>query len=599
MSVKTDLQFKGEGKMNRYIKFIVMSICILLAASGCKEDEIIPVLSGTGISEISWNGPVAADEEGEILSLTFTSEGKWTAESSDPSWCRLLTENGVAGPAALRIEVDVNVGIEPRTTSVEIAVEGYPESLVLEIVQSEGVTEKGDGRYREVNEWVYRRMSENYLWNEPIPGLPLDYSLDYQAFLKSILDGVAKSGDVNHDDGAYNQELRTEYYSQIISMAPITRTTGQNERGNGFYRLRPVDLGKALGVVVDAVIPGGPADRAGISRGHFITEVNGIEITMDNYKSVTSKIYVDPVNLTLNTVRWEGEYLDKAVITEVGSVDLYPENYTDPAIYKAETVTLSNGTKVGYLLYMGFHTAFDEQLIEVFDKFKADGVEDLVLDFRYNNGGEILSSTLMATMIAGQEHKGEILAKLTFNAQRTAAGEEASYRIGVPETKEYPDGYMLIEEGLRHSLDLDRVFVITSGYTASASEIIINGLRGLGLEVNLVGTKTSGKNVGMEGYSTSFRNYDFLLYPVTFYIENAKGFRDYPEGFEPDLYLDDSGYYPGGDFGSNEDFLCNAVYGWIRTGKNPRPSKSSVELRFESVPFMIDRKLGGSLVIYR
>ena len=148
-------------------------------------------------------------------------------------------------------------------------------------------------------------------------------------------------------------------------------------------------------------------------------------------------------------------------------------------------------------------------------------------------------------------------------------------------------------------MDLDRVFVITSGYTASASEIIINGLRGLGLEVNLVGTKTSGKNVGMEGYSTSFRNYDFLLYPVTFYIENAKGFRDYPEGFEPDLYLDDSGYYPGGDFGSNEDFLCNAVYGWIRTGKNPRLSKSSVELRFESVPFMIDRKPGGSLVIYR
>lgn len=585
--------------MGRYSKIIIFMFLILLAADGCRKDEIIPVLEGSGISDTSWSGTVSADEDGEILSLTFFSEGKWTAESSAPSWCRLLTENGVAGSAALRIEVAVNVDVEPRKASVEISVEGYPESVVLEIVQSEGVTEKGDGRYREVNEWIYRRMSENYLWNEPIPTLPLDYSLDYSAFLKSILDGVAKCDDVNHDDGAYNQELRTEYYSQIISAAPLTKAVGQQERGNGFYRLRPVDLGVALGVVVDAVVPGGPADRSGIKRGHFISEVNGIEITMDNYKSVTSKLYTDALTVKLNTVQWQGEYLDKAVLSEAGTVYLVPEYYTDPAIYKAETVTLSNGRKVGYLLYMGFHTDYDEQLIEVFDKFKADGVEDLVLDFRYNNGGEILSSTLMATMIAGQKHKGEILAKLTFNAQRTAVGEEASYRIGIPETKEYPDGYMLIQEGLSHSLDLDRVYVITSGYTASASEIIINGLRGLGIEVNLVGTRTSGKNVGMEGYSTSFRNYDFLLYPVTFYIENAQGFRDYPEGFAPDLYLDDSGYYPGGDFGSNEDFLCNAAYGWIRTGENPRPSKSAASFSFESAPFMIDRKLGGSLVIYR
>lgn len=586
--------------MSNLIRKIFMVTLFLAALTGCGKEEEPKIPEGAGISEMSWAGTVSADEEGEVISLTFNADGKWSAESSEPSWCKVLTPTGVAGPSAMRLEVDANVAPEPRTASVTVSVEGYPESVTIEISQSKGVTEKGDGRYREVNEWMYRRMVDNYLWNEPIPGLALDYSVDYQSFLKSILDGVAKHDDVNHDDGAYNQEFRTEYYSQIISAAPITKVTGQREYGNGFYRLRPVDLGTALGVVVDAVIPGGPADKAGIRRGHFITEVNGIQITMDNYKSVTTKIYTDPLSVLVNTVEWQGANNDKAVVTPVSSIDLHPENFVDPAIYKAETVELSNGKKVGYLLYMGFHTDYDEQLIEAFDKFKADGIEDLVLDFRYNNGGEIISSTVMATMIAGQKHKGEVLAKLTFNAARTAAGETASYKIGVPETKEYPDGYALIEDALSHSLDLDRVFVITSGYTASASEIIINGLRGLGIEVNLIGTRTSGKNVGMEGYSTSYRNYDFLLYPVTFYIENAVGFRDYPDGFEPDLYLDDSGYFPGGDFGSNQDFLCNAAYGWIRTGKNPmKPSSSSVQVSYAPAPFMIESKQGGSLVLYR
>lgn len=585
--------------MKRFFNILFMAFALLPAVVGCQKEPAAP-LEGTGISETSWSGVVSADEEGEMLSLTFVSAGKWTAVSSGPDWCKVLTPEGVSGPAALRVKVEANVDTQARTASIEISVEGYPESVSIEVRQSEGVTEKGDGRYRELNEWIYGKMAANYLWNEPIPQLPLDYSVDYQTFLKSMLDGVSKYDDVNHDDGAYTGKLRTGYYSQIISSAPITKVTGQQERGNGFYRLRPADLGTALGVVVDAVVPGGPADKAGVMRGHFITAVNGVAITMDNYKSVTAKIYTDPMTIQLNTVDWEGVNLDHAVLTRLEDVTLSPEYYVDPAIYKAETVELSNGKKVGYLLYMGFHTDYDDQLMEVFDKFKADGIEDLVLDLRYNNGGEILSSTVLATMIAGNRHEGEVLAKLTFNAARTEAGETAEYKIGVPQTKEYPNGYFPIQAALSHSIGLERVFVITSGYTASASEIIINGLRGLDLEVNLIGTKTSGKNVGMEGWHTEFRNYDFLLYPVTFYIENAKGFRDYPDGFEPDLYLDDSGYFPGGDFGSNEDFLCNAAYGWIRTGKNPlKPSGSHVKVAYESAPFMIERKMGGSLVLYR
>lgn len=93
--------------------------------------------------------------------------------------------------------------------------------------------------------------------------------------------------------------------------------------------------------------------------------------------------------------------------------------------------------------------------------------------------------------------------------------------------------------------------------------MVINGLRGLGLEVNLIGQRTNGKNVGMEGVVRSFYNYDFYLYPVSFYIKNAKGFGDYASGFVPDVEIDDSAIYPG-EFGTMEDQLGYIALTWIK-----------------------------------
>ena len=132
---------------------------ILLLAIGCKEEELR--LEGTGISDISWSKDMVSDEDGEMLSLTFTAEGKWTAVSSKPEWCEILTATGVSGQAALRIHITKNTTASPRRAEVTIKVEDYPLSEILIISQTEGVVEKGDGRYREINEWVYGKMSSN------------------------------------------------------------------------------------------------------------------------------------------------------------------------------------------------------------------------------------------------------------------------------------------------------------------------------------------------------------------------------------------------------------------------------------------------------
>ena len=89
--------------MRNFIKVLKIG-AILLLALGCKEEEVLR-LEGTGISEISWTNDIIADEDGEMLSLTFTAAGKWTAVSSKPEWCEILTPTGVSGQAALRINI--------------------------------------------------------------------------------------------------------------------------------------------------------------------------------------------------------------------------------------------------------------------------------------------------------------------------------------------------------------------------------------------------------------------------------------------------------------------------------------------------------------
>ena len=169
--------------------------------------------------------------------------------------------------------------------------------------------------------------------------------------------------------------------------------------------------------------------------------------------------------------------------------------------------------------------------------------------------------------------KGQVYAHTTFNEDRTEAGEGGDYKIGVKETVERI--YEPLETALQHAVGLKKIYVLVSQTTASASEMVINGLRGLDIEVNLIGQTTNGKNVGMEGVMRSFYNHEFLLYPVTFYVENAKGFRDYSTGFVPDVEIDDSAIYPG-EFGTMEDQLGYIALVWIKSGKKPELQASSL-----------------------
>ncbi len=554
---------------------LAMGIAILSAGFTSCSDDDTPTISGNGIENAQWKEINDAAIDGELLVYEFDAPAAWTATSSE-KWCELLTVKGGKGTSSLRINVAPNEGDMGRSATVTIRVEGYADPCELTIRQGDGFIEKGNGRYREVNKWIYEMMETYYLWNEQLPELRLDYSLDYDLFLTSVLDGVASFNDINHDDGYWVNGKRQGYYSNIQSNAPISRSAGESFSGSGVMII-PTILGPndddPCGFAVMYVIPGSPADEAGVKRGDFIQTVNKVAVTTTNYQSLGNSVLNGNVTVDLNSVKFVNGVAE--ISNRVASVLIGKETFVDPAIYKWDVITTDNGKKIGYLLYMGFHSDYDAELINVFSQFKSQGIDELIVDLRYNNGGHVVSSTVLGTLIAGQAHKGEIYVKTTYNKRRSDAGEVGEYRIGIAENPEINQNYEPIAQALDKSLGLNQIYVIGTANTASASELLINGLRGLDIKVNLIGTTTNGKNVGMEGWRKKINNYSFDFYPITFYCENAKGFRDYSNGFKPDLEVDDSPIYPG-DFGTTADYLSSVAISWASNGTKPSLNNMSV-----------------------
>ncbi len=217
------------------------------------------------------------------------------------------------------------------------------------------------------------------------------------------------------------------------------------------------------------------------------------------------------------------------------------------------------------------------RLFNVFKDFKNKNVTDLILDLRYNGGGHTMSANLIATCIAGTASQGKVFSSLRYNDERMAKlnnkREDELFAYS-----SYPNLGTSLSAG---SLNLPRVYCLVGNGTASASELVINSLEGIDLDVILIGEKTTGKNVGMEYEEYTVRNNTYRVVPITFQSYNAKGFGEYEKGFEPDILMDETNpyneqgvFYIHKDYGNNEEPLYAKAIELI-TGTNPAPQTRS------------------------
>jgi C-terminal processing protease CtpA/Prc len=279
------------------------------------------------------------------------------------------------------------------------------------------------------------------------------------------------------------------------------------------------------------ILPNTPAASSGLERGDIISRIDGQQLTDTNFSTLFA-----PDSFTVGLATLEGSTItdtdETVTLTQIA-------DYNSNPVYIAKTLDVE-GQKVGYLMYNSFTADYDPQLNAAFGQFQADGVTDLILDLRYNGGGSVRTATDLASMITGQ-FPGELFMKEQWNAEYQSyfeSTEELKKRLLNNFNTSIKSGEAI------NSLNLNRVYVITTSRSASASELVINGLNPY-IEVVQVGETTTGKfqasvtlydspNFGRANANSS---HTYAIQPLVLKSVNSAGVSDYVDGLAPDIEI--------------------------------------------------------------
>lgn len=362
----------------------------------------------------------------------------------------------------------------------------------------------------EINEFIWENMNQMYLWNDNIPqNINRNKEFDPEAYFGKLLFKPT-------DRWSY---ITDDYIGLINSFKGIEKTFGH------YFKLFLLPNSSNVVGIVKYVVPDSPADQAGIQRGDVFYKVNGTNINTSNYQ----QLLFDRAFYTLSF----GEFNQDGQIIPTEDISLTSVTVSENPVFIHKTIDYE-GDKIGYLSYNQFIDDYNDSLVNVFQQFKSDGIQDLVLDLRYNPGGSMNTAILLSSMIAPATAaaNNEVFSRLIWNDLVTdylleKEGEESDNLISRFVTPEV-------------NLNLDKVYILITSNTASASELVINCLDPY-MDVILVGAEnTTGKYVGSITVHDEETSHGWAMQPIVLKTANANGISDYSNGFSPDyLILDD------------------------------------------------------------
>lgn len=381
----------------------------------------------------------------------------------------------------------------------------------------------------EVNEFIWQAMNQFYFWQSSVPELDDNIARSSNS-LNQFVNGYSSPESLFED-----MLFEEDRFSWMVSDYEVLDAAFQGistSFGYEYGLVNPTGTNQVFGFV-KYVVPNAPADKAGVQRGHLFTEVDGTPLTLSNYES----LLFEPSTYALTL----GEVVNGEVLSRDSVVSMTKAFVTENPIHLSRVLDVS-GIKVGYLVYNQFvnNEAYNRELNAVFGSFKTEGVSELVLDLRYNPGGSIFTSQILASLIYGAATPSTVFGSIVYNEKLNEIFADLDLNY-----------YFLdqLESGeALNRLDISRLFVLTSGNTASASELIIAGLENY-LPVTLIGTTTVGKNVGsvtlydspetayLEKGSDLSPNHKYALQPIISQLANSAGFSDYIDGFRPDIEI--------------------------------------------------------------
>lgn len=359
------------------------------------------------------------------------------------------------------------------------------------------------------NNWLRSWINDTYLWYSEVPDLnPNSYSDPELYFERLKTPETTPSG---ADKDKFHFTYLTEEWEQL-SQSGVS--AGYGAQWVLLASTPPRDVRVAY------VDPGTPAANAGVQRGDTVIAVDGADAINGNTQSAVD---------TLNAGLFPEESGQTHEITLRGvngaerTVTLTSANVTSTPVQNVKVI--DQGVRVGYLLFNDHIATAEEQLIDAVNTLSAGDVTELVLDIRYNGGGFLYIASELAYMIAGPSRTaGQTFERLTFNDKYPNTDPVTGNPLQPMPFFDTDENNVALP-----TLNLNRVFVLTGAGTCSASESIMNSLRGVGVEVIQVGGTTCGKPYGF--YPTD--NCDITYFAIQFKGVNDAGFGDYTDGFSP------------------------------------------------------------------
>lgn len=409
----------------------------------------------------------------------------------------------------------------------------------------------------EVNNFIWKGLNAYYLWQPEISDLA-DTRFSSQIQLNDYLRGFAEPRELFYS--LLNDYPNTDRFSWIVDdyIALENALNGINQtNGMEFGLVRYNDNPLNLFGYVRYVIPGSDAELQGIQRGMLFNLVNGVALNELNYESL---LFSSASSYTITLA----DYNNGNPVSNGVTYTLTKTQLQENPIAIATTFD-EGGVKVGYLLYHQFLASYNGQLNAVFAAFKAQGIQELIIDLRYNPGGSVQTATYLGSMVTGQ-FNGQLFSKEVWNTKVQANVNPDNF---INNFTDRIDTQTLLEP--INSLQLNQVYCIVSGSTASASELLINSLRSY-IDVKLVGTTTVGKHVGSVTLYDSPTyakagvnpNHTWAMQPIVLEIQNKDG-ENKPEGFTPEVFLAED-YENLGVLGDRSEPLLSRTLTYITTG---------------------------------
>ncbi len=478
-------------------------------------------------------------------------------------------DNRIKGKYEIIDSTSINLLNGPDIIGTASQLEVVENEISFSLEISEACSDNYSGeKYFRIHQYIWNGLNDYYLWQEEVPALndsikPVG-SVKYKDLIDPYPEPEAFFASLKHSQDKYSV-IRSNYVDLENNIRGIDANNGVE------FILSRYGGGESLLGVVTYILKESDASTKDIQRGGIFTGVDGQGLNLGNYQQL---LFRDNLEYTLNMADLNNNLLSpngkNIALTKT-------ENFQSNPIQISKIIE-TGGIKIGYLMYNQFAQGFDDELNDAFADFKATGINELVVDLRYNGGGLTRSALNLAGMITGQ-FNGEVFAKYLWNKKLTNYFNTDLPKYAGSLSAKFTD--QLGDGTIINSLNLSKVYVITSGRSASSSELLINGLSPY-INVIQVGENTYGKNVGglaaiydyIDNNKTKNPDHTYAMYPMSFYSANSEDFYDYADGIEPqDEFRLAEDITNLGILGENSEALLALAINHITSGASRRETK--------------------------